>query len=234
MAEEREMTLVEHLQELRDRLVKSAIGMVVATLLSLLFTSRFLKLLILPAGGIKPVFLTPTEGFLTYMKVALLSGVGLAMPVIVYQILRFVTPGLQVNERRYLFIGLPAAALSFLAGAAFAYLIMLPAALGYLAHFGSDIAEARWAIGEYISFVTTLMFWVGVVFEAPLLMYFLARLHIVNVHMLTSKWQYAVVIIAVLAAVITPTADPFNMMLLMAPLLMLYVISIGVARLAGG
>ncbi len=232
MSETNEMTLLEHLDELRSRLVKSLVAVVVTTAFSFFFAGRFLKLLIVPAGNVRPVFLTPTEGFLTYMRVALLGGVGLAMPVIAYQTLRFVAPGLKVNERKYLYLALPAAALSFVAGVAFAYFAMLPAALGYLGQFGSEIAEARWAVGEYIAFVTSLMFWIGVVFETPLLIFVLAKLGLVKPQFLSKNRRYAILIIAIVAAVITPTADPFNMLLLMAPLIVLYEISIWVAKLA--
>jgi sec-independent protein translocase protein TatC len=232
MSEEREMTILEHLDELRSRLIKSAIALLVTTLFSFFFATRFLKLLIAPAGNVRPVFLTPTEGFITYMRVALLSGLGLAMPVIVYQILRFIAPGLKVNERKYVYVALPVAAFSFIAGIAFAYFILLPAALNYLGNFGSEIAEARWAVGEYIAFVTSLLFWIGVVFETPLLAYILAKLGIVTPKLLSSNRKYAILIIAIVSAVITPTADPFNMLLLMAPLVVLYEISIWVTKLA--
>lgn len=232
MAEEKGMTVIEHLEELRERLIKSAIALVIATLFSLLFASRFLKILLAPAGNVKPIFLRPTEGFITYMRVAFISGLALAMPIIVYQAIRFIAPGLKTSERRYLYIILPGATISFLMGIGFAYFAMLPFALKYLLKFGSEIAEARWAIGEYIAFVTTLMFWVGVVFEMPLLVFFLAKLGIVTPTMMSNYRKYALLAIAVLAAVITPTPDPFNMLLVMAPLVLLYEVGILLAKLA--
>ena len=231
MAEEKRMTLIEHLEELRGRLIKSAIALAVTTLASLIFTGRLLKILVAPAG-IKPIFLRPTEMFVTYMRVALISGTALAMPVIVYQMLRFVLPALKPHERRYLYIIVPGATFSFLLGLAFAYFAMLPFALRYLLSFGGNIAEAKWAIGEYISFVTKLLFWVGVTFETPLLVFFLAKLGVVTPEMLARYRKYAIVAIAVLAAVITPTPDPFNMMVVMVPLLALYEIGVLLAKLA--
>jgi len=109
---------------------------------------------------------------------------------------------------------------------------MLPFALRYLLSFGGNIAEAKWAIGEYISFVTKLLFWVGVTFETPLLVFFLAKLGVVTPEMLARYRKYAIVAIAVLAAVITPTPDPFNMMVVMVPLLILYEIGVLLAKLA--
>ena len=231
MAEEKRMTLIEHLEELRGRLIKSAIALAVTTLASLIFTGRLLKILVAPAG-IKPIFLRPTEMFVTYMRVALISGTALAMPVIVYQMIRFVLPALKPHERRYLYIIVPGATFSFLLGLAFAYFAMLPFALRYLLSFGGNIAEAKWAIGEYISFVTKLLFWVGVTFETPLLVFFLAKLGVVTPEMLARYRKYAIVAIAVLAAVITPTPDPFNMMVVMVPLLALYEIGVLLAKLA--
>jgi len=232
MNAEKEMTPTEHLEELRTRLIRSSIALVVTTLLSLLFAERLLKLLIRLAGNVRPVFLQPTEGFVTYMRVALLSGVGLAIPFIVYELLQFAAPGLEPKEKRYLYVALPAAAAFFLVGVAFAYWVMLPAALSYLAGFGRAIAEPTWAIGEYISFVTGLLFWVGIIFEMPLLVFILAKLGVVSPQMLSRNRRYAIIIIAILAAAITPTGDPFNMLLLMAPLLALYEISVWVAKAA--
>jgi len=231
MAEEKRMTLIEHLEELRGRLIKSAIALAVTTLASLIFTGRLLKILVAPAG-IKPIFLRPTEMFVTYMRVALISGTALAMPVIVYQMIRFVLPALKPHERRYLYIIVPGATFSFLLGLAFAYFAMLPFALRYLLSFGGNIAEAKWAIGEYISFVTKLLFWVGVTFETPLLVFFLAKLGVVTPEMLARYRKYAIVAIAVLAAVITPTPDPFNMMVVMVPLWALYEVGVLLAKLA--
>ena len=166
------------------------------------------------------------------MKVALLSGLVLAMPLIVYQIGRFVMPGLTKKERRYLFLLVPGATLCFVTGVAFAYFIMLPSAIGFLQTFMADIIEQQWAIGEYLSFVTSLLFWIGVAFELPLFVYFLAKLGIVDAQMLSKNRKYAIVAIAVLAAVITPTVDPFNMALVMGPLVILYEIGVLLARIA--
>lgn len=228
---EGQMTIVEHLDELRDRLIKALIALAITTVLSFAFTSQILRLLIAPAG-IKPVFLRPTEMFITYFRVALLAGVILAMPALVYQAVQFVLPGLRRSERSYLLVIVPGATLSFVVGVSFSYFLMLPYALRYLLSFGGDLAEAKWAIGEYISFVTTMMFWSGMVFETPLILFFLARLRIITPQFLTRNRKFAVLIIAVVAAVITPTPDPFNMGLVMVPLLLMYEIGILLAKLA--
>jgi len=232
MTDEKEMSLFEHLEELRERLIKSAVALLATTMFSLLFSTQLIRIILAPAGNVRPVFLRPTEGVLTYFRVALLAGVALALPAITYQIARFVLPGLRPNEKRFLMLLLPGAVVSFVAGAAFAYFVMLPPSLRFLLSFGSEIAEATWAIGEYITFVTNLMFWTGVIFEAPLLAFFLAKLGIITSEMLSSNRKYALLVSAIVAAVITPTPDPFNMMLVMAPLIVLFEVSVWVTRLA--
>jgi sec-independent protein translocase protein TatC len=231
VAREVEMTIIEHLEELRARLIKTLLALAVGTALSFAFTSHVMRLLIAPAG-IKPVFLRPTEMFLTYFRVAMLTGVILAMPVIVYQFIRFAWPGLERAERKYVAIIVPAATLSFITGVLFTYFLMLPYALRYLITFGGDLVEAKWAIGEYITFVTTLLFWSGIVFETPLIIFFLARLRLVTPQFLSKNRRFAILIIAVIAAVITPTPDPFNMGLVMLPLLLMYEIGILLAKVA--
>jgi len=232
MDDEERMTIFGHLEELRARLIKVLIALVITTVVGLLFTSQLLRLIVIPAGDVKPVFLRPTEGFVTYMRVALLTAVGLAMPVIAYQAAQFIMPGLKSHERRYVYTFLPGAVILFLVGVAFAYFLLLPVSLNYLANFGSDIATATWAMGEYIAFVTNLLFWVGAIFEIPLLVLFLAKVGLVTPKKLSTNRKYAVLASAILAAVVTPTPDPFNMLLVMAPLVVLYEIGIWVARWA--
>ena len=230
--EEASMTLMEHLEELRDRLIKSLAALLVGMLISTLFAKRVLAFLIALAGDNLPQAYSPTAPMVMFFKVALVCGAALAMPVIVYQLLRFIVPGLTRQERRYLFFALPGIILCFVGGVAFAYFVLLPPALRFLQGFLSDIIEPKWVIEKYISLVTSLLFWTGVTFQTPLVMAFLARLGIVTPQMLIRFWRYALVIIAVIAAAITPTVDPLNMSLVMAPLVALYGIGILLARLA--
>ena len=232
MAEERHLTLIEHLEELRNRLIRSVIALTVTTLLSFIFTKQFLKLLIAPMGETSPVSSSPTTNIVVFTKVALISGLALAMPVLVYQLIGFIAPGLTRQEKRYLYFVLPGATLSFVVGAAFAYFVMLPTAIPFLKGFLSDVIEPNWFIDRYIAFVTSLLFWVGLSFETPLLIFFLSKLGIVTPATLSRYRKYAILVIAVLAAVITPTPDPFNMILVMGPLILLYEIGILLARLA--
>ena len=232
MAENKQFTIMEHLEELRDRLIKSAIAVTVTTLLSLVFAKQFLQLLIAPMGETPPVSSTPTTNIVVFTKVALISGVALAMPVLVYQLIGFIAPGLTRREKRYLYLILPGATLSFVAGIAFAYFVMLPTAIPFLKGFLGDIVQPNWFVDKYISFITSLLFWVGLSFETPLLIFFLAKLGIVTPAVLSRYRKYAVLVIAVISAVITPTPDPFNMILVMGPLILLYEIGILLAKLA--
>jgi len=232
MAEDKQMTIIEHLEELRGRLIKSVIALAITTLLSFAFTKQFLEVLIAPMGSTLPVSASPTTTIVVFTKVALISGLALAMPVLVYQLIRFIAPGLTPQEKRYLYLILPGATFSFIMGAAFAYFVMLPTAIPFLKGFLSDIVEPNWFIDRYISFVTSLLFWVGLSFETPLVIFFLAKLGIITSATLSRYRKYAILVVAVIAAVITPTPDPFNMILVMAPLILLYEIGILLARLA--
>ena len=225
------MSIIEHLAELRDRLIKSVLALLVGTVISLAFTPRFLEFLIAPMGDKQPISLKPTESIIIYFKVALVCGAVLAMPVIIYQILRFVLPGLTNAEKKYLKIIVPGATLLFATGVGFATFVMLPFTIKYLQNFLADIIQPTYSIDYYISFVTTLMFWVGVIFETPLIIAFLARIGIISPQMLSRNRKYAIVLIAILSAMITPTPDPVNMMLVMVPLLVLFEVGVILARI---
>ena len=226
------MPLMEHLKELRTRLIRAFIALFVTTGISFVFAKQVFVFLLAPLGEGTVQALKPTESLGNYMKVALLCGIILAMPFIVYQVGRFLAPGLTKNEKRYLFGLVPGATLCFVTGVAFAYFIMLPAAIPFLQGFMADIIEQQWAIGEYLSFVTSLLFWIGVAFELPLFVYFLAKVGVIDAQMLSKNRKYAVVVIAVVAAVITPTVDPLNMALVMGPLIVLYEVGVILAKIA--
>jgi len=229
--------VTEHLVELRRRTIRVGLALVAATAVSALFTNKVIELLIQPAGGIKPIFLRPTELFFTYFKVALMTGFCLAMPYIIFHILAFIYPAMEKpKERRYFrslaFFGAIPGTLLFLVGVAFCYFVMLPFALGYLLNFGSNLAEAQWTITAYISFVLTFLFGVGIVFETPLVMFVAAKVGIMSARKYVSYWRYAAILIFLVAAVVTPTPDPLNMMLVATPLLLLYGLGILLARFA--
>jgi sec-independent protein translocase protein TatC len=224
-------TLLEHLNELRVRLFRSLLSLLLGVLLAAAFTDRLLKYLIKPYGTQLQI-LGPTESIVIYFRVALLAGAIFAIPYITFQLFMFVAPGLTRKEKRWIYLALPATTGLFLVGVAFAWFIMVPAALGFLQNFESDVFRPEWTAERYIAFLTSLLFWIGVSFELPVVVFVLARLGILGPRPLIRNWRLAVVFITIVAAVITPTVDPFNMLLVTAPLLALYVISIGLAAIA--
>jgi len=232
MTRDRARSVIEHLKELRDRLLRAVIGLLITTTASMIFAKRVLAFLIAPLGDTLPQALKPTESIGNYMRVALICGVTLAMPYIVYQIGAFVMPALTKSERRYMLLLVPGASLCFVAGVAFAYFLTIPSAIPFLQGFLSDIIEQKWAIGEYLHFVTALLFWIGVAFELPLFIFVLAKLGLVDAHFLRKNFKYAILVISIVAAMITPTVDPFNMALVMAPLIMLYGLGVLLAAIA--
>ncbi|MGD9049632.1 MAG: twin-arginine translocase subunit TatC [Anaerolineae bacterium] len=226
------MPLMEHLVELRNRLIRVFIALFITTGISFVFAKQVFLILMVPLGDARLQALRPTETLGNYMKVSLLSGLVLSMPVIVYQIGRFLLPGLTKQERKYLLFLVPGATICFLTGVAFAYFVMLPASIGFLQTFMADLIEQQWTVGDYLSFVTSLLFWIGVAFELPLFVYFLAKAGVIDAEALSRNRKYALIGIAVLAAVITPTVDPLNMALVMGPLIVLYELGVLLAKIA--
>ncbi len=225
-----QMPLLEHLDEIRKRLIVVSVTVLVTTLFSFIFAKQLVDLLAYPIGGIDVLqSIDVTENISVFMKVSLMGGMILAMPVILYQLIAFVVPGLTRAEKRSLFIALPAALLLFLSGIAFAYFIMLPRAIPFLLDFLGIHTAPR--PKSYFSFVTRLVFWIGVSFELPLVMATLARLGVLSPQFLITNARYAVIIIAILAALITPTPDPLNMGLVMAPLIVLYAVGIVLSKI---
>ena len=231
--DETRMTLVEHLAELRNRLIISVIALTVTTLISFLFANYIFQVLIQPAGGVTLIYTEVTEMLGTYMKVALLSGLILSLPVIMYQVIMFVAPGLTRQEKRYVYILMPWALGSFILGAAFAYFVLVPPALGFLLGLGGEIATPQIKIGNYVNTVSSLVFWIGLIFETPMVIFFLARIGIVNARLLSQFRRYAIMAAFILGAIITPTFDPINQTLVAIPLIILYEIGILLARVGG-
>jgi sec-independent protein translocase protein TatC len=230
-ADEAPQPLLEHLRELRTRLLRSVLVLIAAVLLSVVFTSLLLKYLIQPYGKELQV-LGPTESVMMYFRVALLAGAVLASPYITFQLFMFIAPGLHRREKRVIYLALPATTGLFLTGVAFAWFIMTPAAFKFLRDFESGVFRAEWTAELYIRFLTSLLFWIGVAFEMPVVIFVLARLGVLGPQALIRNWRLAVVLSTVAAALITPTVDPFNMLLVLGPLLVLYAISIGLAAIA--
>lgn len=226
------MTLLEHLNELRQRLIRAVIALIIGVIFGTLFAQRVLKMIVAPLGDQTPIAIAPIEATAVFFKVSIVIGLVIAMPFILYQIFMFVAPGLEPREKRYILIGAPVAGLSFGAGVVFAALVLLPSALPFLQRFLPGIVEQRYSIDLYISFVGSLLLWAGLVFETPLVMYFLAKLGVITHEGFAQARRAVIIGAAVAAAVVTPTTDPVNMLLIMGPFLLLYELGILLARIA--
>jgi len=227
-----EMSVLGHVNELRTRLLVCIIALLVTTMISFAFSQQLAEILAKPIGGLTVLeSIDVTENISAFMKISLLAGVILALPVIVYEVLAFILPGLNPNERMWVWIMIPLASLFFIGGVLFAYFYMLPTALPFLLEFMGITTAPR--PSNYFGFILNLMFWVGISFELPLIIFLLARLGILTAKQLARQWRIAIIVIAVASALITPTPDPVNMSLMMLPLTILYLISILFAFIAG-
>lgn len=232
-----EMTLLEHLLELRSRVMWSAIA--IAAGMMLLFIPpigfKVMDFLIEPGRdalpGFKPQFIEPMENIVTYFRVALLGGIAIGMPMVVYQVMAFVSPALTPLEKRWLFPIVIGASLAFIGGLAFGYYVVLPVTLEFLFTFGSDVAEPNIRIGYYINFVTRMLLIMGIVFETPLLVMGLAKVGVVNAKKLLKMWRFAIVGAFLVSAIVTPTIDPVTQSLVAGPIIVLYFVGIGLAWL---
>ena len=231
MSDDNKSTVLGHLQELRRRLIKSVIAIAITSLLSFVFYEWIFYYLKLPAAGINLIYIEMTEMIGSIMRVCLVSGVILAMPYLVFQTIMFLSPALTSKERKYVYLALPWIALMFMGGVVFGYFILLPPAINFLITFGADIATPQIKIGNYISIVTRLLLAIGFVFEMPVITTFIARIGIITPKWLSDKRKPAIIIAFVLAAIITPTFDPLNQTLVAVPLVVLYEMSIWLAKL---
>ncbi len=230
---EKKQSLREHLMELRRRLIYSVIALVITTSASFTFVNYlFIELKSRAPAGVQLVFIQVTEMIEVYIRVALISGLILALPFILLQILLFIRPALKPNESRGLYVILIFATLSFLIGGAFAYFVLIPPALKFLLTFATDIATPYIRIGDYVSLITRLVFWVGVIFETPMVIFFLIRSGLVTVQKLSRARRWVIIGAFVAGAIITPTPDPVNQTLVALPLIILFEIGLLLGRLA--
>lgn len=237
---DRDRPLREHLEDLRKRIMYSLLSLLVGTALSFAFHRQALEFLLAPAQGLasvptgKPIVTEMTEYIGIVTKLSLMGGLALSLPVILWQLVLFVAPGLKPKERRYLFILLPAALLSFAGGVAFGYYVLLPPAIRFLLSWGSDIVTPMIRIGNYINLIITLLFWIGVAFETPLVMFFLCKIGVASPAFFARQRRLAIVGAFVVSAVITPTFDPINQTIVALPIIVLYELGILLSRLFGG
>jgi sec-independent protein translocase protein TatC len=223
-------SILGHLKELRVRLTWAVAGLAIAVAISFIFAEQLLEILIEPYGE-QLQTLSPTEGIQTFFRVSLVAGVAIAMPWMLFQVWKFVEPALHNNEKRYVFVFVPSATFLFLIGVAFCWFILLPSAILFLSNFMPSIFSAEWTSQEYIGFATSFLLWIGISFEVPLIVYFVSRFGLVTSQTLREHWRIAIIAIAVLAAIVTPSIDPVTMMLTMLPLIVLYLLSILLASI---
>lgn len=232
--------IAPHLIELRGRLTKSLVAVLIGTVVGFYIVNSprllgdtlpnlLINTFVPPETRLQ--FNYPAEAFVNYMRIALVIGVAIAIPVIVYQIIAFFVPGLLPNEKRLLFTALPFVTELFLAGLAFGWFFTIPAALDFLFTFGTtQRIESLPTFESFISTVATLLLWNGLIFELPAMIYLLARLGVVNTKLLSRTRRYAVIVIVIVAAIITPTGDPYNLLLLAVPMYLLYELGIVLSR----
>jgi len=232
------MPLLAHLEELRKRIIFSVVGVLVGFLSCWSFASRIFGLMQQPiigalrhhgiSGGL--VYLNPTEPFNLYLEVALVGGLFVASPFVFYQLWLFIAPGLYRKEKRYVVPFLLSTVALFTAGGLFGYKMVYPASLDFLIGYGQQF-QPMITIGEYTKLFVTIIVGLGLIFEMPILVFFLALMRLITAGWMWRNVRYSILVIFIIAAIVTPTADILNMCLFAAPMVALYAISIGVAWL---
>ncbi|MEO8210691.1 MAG: twin-arginine translocase subunit TatC [bacterium] len=230
-----EMSFLEHLEEFRWRIIKSAIGIVLAAIIVGIFVNWIMNdVLLLPATSTNPPLklqnIKPFGQFTLYMEVIIVGGVILSIPNIFYQFWKFIEPALKPSEGRYIKSIVIFSSVCFLSGIVFAYFVVLPSALEFFASFGSAIIDNNIAVDEYFSFIISSMLAAGVVFELPMVTFFLSKIGILKPEFMRKYRKHSIVIILLLAAILTPSPDITSQLLLAAPLFVLYEISIFICK----
>lgn len=231
-----EMTLMEHLRELRNRVFVSALAVILGMVLCLYFYEWILDFLTAPApdvknpdgteGELRLASFSPLDRISVIFKIGLYGGLIMASPVVIYEIMAFILPGLTPREKRLVLPGLLGIVSFLVGGMAFAYYIILPASLDFLLGLSEDQFVTLIGAKQYIDFVTRIIFWVGISFELPMVIAIAAKLGLVRARQLLGFWRYAIVIVFVIAAIVTPTPDPLTQSLVAGPLLILYFVGI--------
>jgi sec-independent protein translocase protein TatC len=232
-----EMSLVEHLEELRRRILRGLLVLLLAAAGSLLVVRPLVRLLEQPAQGIRFLQLAPGEFLLVSLKVAGYAGLVIALPWWLFEGLAFVLPGLTRRERRLLAPAVAASSLLFFAGLAFAWWALVPAALRFLVSYGADVVEPLWSIERYLDFVLLLMVATALAFQLPVLQLLLGALGLLDANTMLRAWRWVVLVSALAGAVLTPSTDPITMLLLAGAITLLYLLGAGLVALsqsAGG
>ncbi len=228
-----EMSLFDHLEELRMRIFSALIAVVIAIIGCFIVVKPLVRWLEIPAQGVKFLQLAPGEFFFVSIKVAGYSGLLIASPFILYQIIQFVLPGLTRRERALLAPVVLGSSVLFFAGIGFSYWALIPAALNFFISYGADVVEQSWSIDRYFEFVLLLMFSTGIAFQIPVIQLILGQLGIVSSQQMLKGWRVVILASVILGAVLTPSTDPLTQSLLAGAVLGLYFGGIGLVKLSG-
>jgi sec-independent protein translocase protein TatC len=228
-----EMSFSDHLEELRQRIFYGVIAVAIGAIGCFVYAKQIVQVLEIPAAGIKFLQLAPGEYFFVSVKVAGYCGLLVASPVVLYQIIQFVVPGLTRRERQLVLPVVAGSSVLFVGGIAFAYYVLIPAALNFLIGYGADVVEQAWSIDRYFEFVLVLLFATGLLFELPVVQIILSLLGILSSELMLAGWQSVVVGSMVVGAIVTPSTDPLTQSLLAGAVLVLYFGGVGVVKLLG-
>ena len=232
------MSFLEHLNELRKRIINSCIAIAVGALIGFLFINQIVDVILLPTrralpAGVKLIYTQPGEAFSLYVQIALIVGVIVAAPIIMYQVWMFIAPGLYSNERRLAYPFVFFTTLGFVLGAAFNHYISFPFMMTFFASFNTPELAFMPRLREVFGLYTKMLIGMGIVFQMPTMVFFLAKMKMVTARILLKNLKYAVLIIFVIASVITPTGDVMTQTIFAAPMLVLYLLSVLIAWLVG-
>ena len=226
------MSLVEHLEELRQRVLRSLLVLVLAAAGCLALARPLVRLLEVPAEGIRFLQMAPGEFLFVSIRVAGYAGLSLALPYILYEVLAFVLPGLTRRERRLVAPAVAGSAVLFLAGLAFAWWALVPAALRFLLSYGADVVEPIWSIERYLDFVLLLMVATGLAFQLPVLQLLLGAFGLISSRTMLASWRSVVLVAALAGAVLTPSTDPVTMLLLTGAISALFLVGVALVALS--
>lgn len=232
---EKEMSFLDHLEELRWRIIKATIAVLIAAIAAAFFSDFLVKVVLMEPllkVGLKAQVLTPYGIMLLYMQTVLVAGLIIAMPYVLWQLWQFIAPGLLPNERKYASLIVFFTSLCFLTGIVFAYYILVPTALKFFSEFGTDTFQLNVSADNYISFLLSLILGAGVVFELPMISYFLSKIGLLTPAFMRKYRRHAIVVILIISAVVTPTPDIVTQSLLAAPMILLYEVSIYISKVS--
>lgn len=229
------MTFIEHLEELRWRIIYAVIGILVGTIIVWIFIDFLVESVLLRPSienGITLQNLKPFGQIFLYLQIAIIAGIILSIPNIFYQLWKFISPALRKNERKYILAIVVFSSICFLLGILFSYFVMLPLTLSFASQFGTTAIKNEFAIDEYMSIIISVMLASGFIFELPMLSFFLSKLGILTPDFMKKYRKHSIVIILIAAAILTPGTDPVSQIILAVPLFLLYEISILVSKLS--